>query len=262
MVLSFGLHKGSNMALTPLEEAEYALAYNVKRSDLSPAAQAEYDRLLPAHHGRLEESARRAQEREKRAAATIWMPNLGVAIYDGNVCQHGTSQGGPASDRRAWGERRERMETKLLGPLAGAQASIVTGQVGNRRSGGARVADATLAAAALGPVGLLAGAYSRPRTGGLAVVTFPGGGVWQKVIPQPASLTRAQAEAVRFNALAAASQPVDDAVSASVESHTQDGVASELERLAALHAAGAVDDEEFRAARRASSTVDNPPQRR
>jgi hypothetical protein len=249
MVLSSGLHEGTNMALTPLEEAKYALANNVKRSDLSHAAQAEYDRLLPAHQARLEESARRAQEREKRAAATIWMPNLGVAIHDGNVYQHGTSQGGPASDRRAWGERRERMETKLLGPLTGAQAGIVSGKVGNRRSGGARVADATLAAAALGPVGLLAGAYSRPRTGGLAIVTFPGGGVWQKVIPNPAFLMRAQAEAVRFNALAAASQPADDGASASVESHAQDGVASELERLAALHASGALDDEEFRAAK-------------
>jgi Short C-terminal domain len=236
------------MALTPLEEAKYALAYG-KRSDLSSAARAEYDRLLAARQARLEESARRAQEREKRAAATIWMPNLGVAIYDGNVYQHGTSQGGLASDRRALGERRERMETKLLGPLSGAQASIVTGQVGNRRSGGARVADATLAVHALGPAGLLAGAYSRPRTGGLAVVTFFGGGVWQKVIPDPAPLMRAQAEAVRFNALAAAGQPADDAVSASLESHAQDGVASELERLAALHASGALDDEEFRAAK-------------
>jgi hypothetical protein len=237
------------MALTPLEEATYALAYNGKRSDLSPAAQAEYDRLLPAHQARLEESARRAQEREKRAAATLWMPNLGVAIYDGNVYQHGTTQGGPASDRRAWGERRERMETKLLGPLAGAQAGIVTGKVGNRRSGGARVADAALAASALGPVGLLAGAYSRPRTGGLAVVTFSGGGVWQKVIPEPTALMRAQAEAVRFNALAGASQPAGDAAPVSAESRAQEGIASELERLTALHASGALDDEEFRAAK-------------
>jgi hypothetical protein len=112
------------------------------------------------------------------------------------------------------------------------------------------VADATLAAAALGPVGLLAGAYSRPRSGGLASVTFPGGGVWQKVIPDPASLMRAHAEAVRFNALAAASQPADDdAVSASIESHAQDSITSKLERLAALHASGALDDEEFRAAK-------------
>jgi hypothetical protein len=237
--------------MTPAEQAGYALANGVSRSDLSPAAQAEYDRLLPAHQARREESARIRQERVKRAAATIWMPNLGVAIYDGNVYQHGTSQGGPASDRRAWGERRERMETKLLGPLAGAKAGIVTGQVGNRRSGGARVADATLSAAVLGPVGLLAGAYSRPRTGGLASVTFPGGGVWQKVIPDPASLMRAQAEAVRFNALAASSQPADGTASGPAEGSGQQaaGVAAQLERLAALHASGALDDDEFRAAK-------------
>jgi hypothetical protein len=238
------------MAMTPEQEAAYALDYGVNRSDLSPAVQAEYDRLLPARQARLEESARIRQERERRAAATIWMPNLGVAIYDGNVYQHGTSQGGPISDRRAWGERRERMETKLLGPLAGAQAGMVSGTLGHRRSGGARVADATLAAAALhSPAGLLAGAYSRPRAGGLAVVTFSGGGVWQKVLPDPASLMRAAAEAIRFNALAAAGQPADDAVSGSAQGPAQAGVASELERLAALHSSGALDDEEFRAAK-------------
>jgi hypothetical protein len=60
---------------------------------------------------------------------------------------------------------------------------------------------------------------------------------------------RAAAEAVRFNALAAVSQPADDAVSASAEGPAQAGLASELERLTALHEAGALDDEEFRAAK-------------
>jgi hypothetical protein len=101
MVLSSGLHEGTNMALTPLEEAKYALANNVKRSDLSHAAQAEYDRLLPAHQARLEESARRAQEREKRAAATIWMPNLGVPSMTGTS----TSTAPARAARSRTGER-------------------------------------------------------------------------------------------------------------------------------------------------------------
>jgi adenylate kinase family enzyme len=53
-------------------------------------------------------------------------------------------------------------------------------------------------------------------------------------------MTSAEAAAVRFNALAATATPVhqDDA-----------GVVSELERLSALHSAGALNDEEFRAAK-------------
>jgi hypothetical protein len=101
MVLSSGLHKGTIMAMMPLEEAEYALTYNGKRSDLSPAAQAEYDRLLAAHQGRLEESARRAQEREERAAATIWMPNLGVPSMTGTS----TSTAPARAARSRTGER-------------------------------------------------------------------------------------------------------------------------------------------------------------
>jgi hypothetical protein len=53
-------------------------------------------------------------------------------------------------------------------------------------------------------------------------------------------MTRAQTAAVRFNALAVTATParLDDA-----------RVVSELERLTALHSAGALNDEEFRAAK-------------
>jgi hypothetical protein len=235
---------------TPAEEARYALGFGVSRSDLSPAAQIEYDRLLPAEQARREEAARRRQERERRAAATIWLPNLGVAVYDGNVYQHGTNKSGPASDRLAWGERRERMQTRLLGPLAGSRAEVVSGRAGHRRSGGERAADAVLVAHAIGPVGLLAGAFSRMGYGGLAVVTFPGGGVWQKAFTDSASLIKAQAEVVRFNALVASvGEPAEGSANGAPPAGIGTGVAAELERLAALHKSGALDDEEFRAAK-------------
>ena len=68
-----------------------------------------------------------------------------------------------------------------------------------------RTADATLAAVALGsPIGLLAGAYSRPKKGGIAVVRSPDGKTRQTTLPDPASLASAQAQAARFNTLAAA----------------------------------------------------------
>lgn len=146
-------------------------------------------------------------------------------VYDGNVYLFESGLPGP-----------------LLGPLAGARAAAIPGTTGHRRTGGQRAADATLAAAALhSPLGLLAGVHSRPRAGGIAVVTFPAGNARQTTLPDPASLATAQGEAMRFNALAeAATQPgnPDDT-----------GIAAQLERLAALHASGALDDEEYRAAK-------------
>ena len=83
------------------------------------------------------------------------------------------------------------------------------------------------------------------------MVTFADGNVWEKRFTDRPSVTKAQAEAVRFNALAASSQPADGEGSGSAEGSAQDstGVAAELERLVALHSSGMLDDEEFRAAK-------------
>ncbi len=62
------------------------------------------------------------------------------------------------------------------------------------------------------------------------------------------SLTRAQVAAARFNALAAAAAAAEAPAAAPVEA-SQGGLTAELERLAALHTSGALDDEEFRAAK-------------
>jgi hypothetical protein len=82
--------------MTPEHEATYALDYGSSRSSLSLEAQIVYDRLT-------EERQRARQERESLVAATIWFPDLGVGIRNGNVYQH-TS------------------DMKPLGPLPGARA--------------------------------------------------------------------------------------------------------------------------------------------
>jgi Short C-terminal domain len=251
------------MAMTPEQEARYALGYGVARSDLSLAAQLEYDRLVagqvPSPEGqrpqtkeerkeghrqarqeRREETRRRWQERQERAAATTWFPNLGVAVHEGQVYQHGAKQSGMASDMQARNERTLGMTTKLLGSLTGAHAEVGGGKGGHRRSGNARVADAALATAVVGPLGLLAGA-SRTGYRGFAVVAFADGSAWEKSFTDSASLIKAQSEALRFNSLGASAKASDV---------PQDGgVAAELERLAALRASGMLDDEEFRAAK-------------
>jgi Short C-terminal domain len=247
------------MAMTPAQEARYALGYGLSRSDLSMAAQIEYDRLVagqePSQEGerpqtreerkqarqeRLEEYRRKRQEGQERAAATTWFPHLGVAVREGQVYQHGAKQSGMASDLQAKNERTLARDLKPLGSLAGAHAEVGGGKGGRRRSPNARVADAALATAVLGTAGLLAG-LSRTGFRGFVVVSFADGGAWEKSFTDSASLIKAQAEAVRFNALAASA--------GSPAAQDGGGVAAELERLSALHKSGALDDEEFRAAK-------------
>lgn len=146
-----------------------------------------------------------------------------MCVYDGSVLLLENGKLGP-----------------LLGSLAGARAEVVTARVGNNRTGGQRFADATLAAYALkSPVGLLAGAYSGPKKGGIAVVALADGKARQTTLPDEATAATAQTEAARFNTLAA------PAVSGSGGT----GISAELERLGALHSSGVLDDDEFKAAK-------------
>ncbi len=192
---------------------------------------------------RIEELRRTRAEREARKAATVWLPALGVCVYNGEVRSHGNPSGG-SSDMLASMERRNGMETKLLGPLAGARADVVGGRAGHRRSGNARVADAALATSVLGPAGLLTAA-SRTGFQGIAVVTFTDGAYHEKKINDAAALVRAQAEAIRFNALAGS-----DEMPATAGGADQTGqLADELERLAKLRDSGALTDGEFQAAK-------------
>jgi hypothetical protein len=264
--------EGRRQEWTPAGEARYALDYGVSREGLSLEAQIEYDRLVAEGHGtppqrrptreerkqarqeHREEAARKRLEWANLAATTTWLPNLGVAIRDGNVYQHSVNQSGMHSDIHAMSERAGRTAMKLLGPLAGAHAEVGGGPAGRRRSGGQRVADTAFNTLMLGPAGLLSAA-SRKGFEVFAVVSFADGNVWEKTFDKKSTnaslLIKAQSEAVRFNAMAASGQPDRGVTSGPAEdsAHYDTGVAAELERLAALHSSGMLDDEEFRAAK-------------
>jgi hypothetical protein len=202
--------------MKPDQEAAFALDYGSSRSSLSPEAQIVYDQLV-------EERQRAQQERESLIAATTWFPDLGVGVRDGNVYQHMRG-------------------IKLLGLLAGAHAEAVAGNAGKRRSASERA----VAVALVGPVGAVSRAYR-----GVAAVVFADGSSSEKMLTDLASVARAQAQAGQFNALAASTQPAVSVAAheRSYPAHDGLGVVSELERLATLHSTGALDDEEFRAAK-------------
>jgi Short C-terminal domain len=214
------------------------------------------------------ERARKQALRSERAArrnATTSLPWLGVAVRDGSVYKND------------FAVVTGREEGRHLGNLAGAHAEVTGGRAGHRRSGGARTADAVAATAVLGPVGLLAGA-NRKGVRGTAFVVFADGKVHEKKINDQSSLVKAQADAVRFNALASASsgqvpegvRPADDAPHDDAAMKTgrppspvsrepgeypseQPSAATrltdELGRLADLHTSGALTDAEFQAAK-------------
>jgi hypothetical protein len=259
---------GEREVWTSTDEAKFALDSGVRSSYLSPRAQLEYDRLVAEGYGtppqeersatrdeheearrKRDEEASRWLEEHRKLPATIWLPVLGVAVRDGRVYQHGVDQGGSEHDAKAAREHRNPAQMKLLGALAGAHAEVVSGKVGKRRTGHERAGDVVILASLVGPLALLAG-ISRAGTG-IAVVTFPDGSARQKRFTDKASLAKAQAEAARFNALAASSQPAHCAASGSPEGSAADDtrIAAELQHLAALHASGVLDDEEFRAAK-------------
>jgi hypothetical protein len=136
--------------------------------------------------------ARRAEQRQRREAllreqaarraATAVLAHLGVAVRGGEVftCTLEMVIG--------------RSEGLRLGDLAGAHAEVV------------RAGDAASAASFTGPVGLLAGA-SRKGFLGTAFVISADGTLHEKPIADQASFLKAQADAVRFNALAADAPP-------------------------------------------------------
>jgi putative oligomerization/nucleic acid binding protein len=184
-------------------------------------------------------------ERSARRGATTVLLGLGVAVRDGQVFK---------SD---FGVVTGRGEGRCLGDLAGAHAEVTGGRSGHRRSGHARTADTLAATAVLGPVGLLAGA-SRTGTRGTAFIVFNDGGMNEKRINDQSSLVKAQADAVRFNALAAAhgGQVVKAATAAQAstgpaldQQSAGSRLADELGRLAGLHASGVLTDAEFQAAK-------------
>lgn len=235
------------MAMTPEQEVTNPPGYRTPSSEPGPGGQVGHERLAaqgntgprgqrrpPTREGRgqarRERREDRARERKKRrelAAATVWLPALGVAIRDGNVYAWELSWSGPVTGR-------------LLGPLAWAHAETTDGVPGRARSDNARAADTAAAVGTVSSAGLRAG-LSRKRYRGLAAVAFPDGNVWKQKLTDASALVKAKAEAARFNILAVGAAPETRPAG--------NGVASDLERLAALHISGILDDEEFRQAK-------------
>jgi Short C-terminal domain len=235
------------MATTPGQQARYPLGHGTSRSEAGSGGQIGHERLAAGGSGGSREQRRpltreerrqarrerrhdKARERKKRrglAAATIWLPALGVAIRDGNVYAWELSWSGPVTGR-------------LLGPLAWAHAEATGGVAGRLGGGNARAAEITYSAGMAGPAGPRAG-VSRKGYRGVAAVAFPDGNVWKKEFTDASALIKVKAEAVRFNILAVGAAPETRPAGY--------GVASDLERLAALHASGILDDEEFRQAK-------------
>lgn len=195
---------------------------------------------------REEKVAERAWQHARRAATTLLM-GLGVGVLDGQVYRYsfGLTMGRPADGDR-------------LGALAGARAEVTWGKAGHRRSGHARTVDALTAATVLGPAGLLAG-VSRKGVQGSAVIVFADGTMHEKKLGSQDEGVRAQADAVRFNALASAaeqsipaSEPTADPGIGPDRAAGQlagSRLADQLAKLTDLHACGALTDAEFQAAK-------------
>src|SRR5271165_1685567 len=169
------------MATTPEQQATYPPGYGTSRSEPGPGGQIGYGRLAAEGNGgprdqrrpltrqerrrarreRRDDRARERKQRRQRAAATTWLPALGVAIRDGNVYAWELSWSGPVTGR-------------LLGPLAWAHAEATGGVAGRPRGGNARAADTAPAAGMAAPAGLLA-RVSRKGYRGVAAVAFPDG---------------------------------------------------------------------------------------
>lgn len=98
----------------------------------------------------------------------------------------------------------------------------------------------------MGPVGAVSRTYK-----GVAVVAFADGSTSEKMLTDLTAVARAQAAAAQFNSIAASAQSADDTPSGKgpESAHDDAGIVSKLERLAALHSSGVLDNEEFRAAK-------------
>jgi hypothetical protein len=180
----------------------------LRKTDEERAAEVQRKELLAV--ARQEERAKHDEEqvreraerqaltaaRRARARATTVLTSLGVAVYDGQVYKN------------SFGVTFGR-DARSLGTLAGARAEVTGGQAGHRRGGGKRTADAAMATAVLGPVGLLAAA-SRKGTKGTAFVVFANGSMHDSQIQDAQGLVKAQADAVRFNSLSAAAERAPD----------------------------------------------------
>lgn len=193
------------MKMTPEQEAAYALDYGISRDVLKPTVQAAYDRQREVRRSQRE--MRRGQDRDVRPDAVF--PALGVQVRGAVVEAYGAPTGAAA-----------------LGALAGAEARLTDGS--QAWSPGR---------ALFLPVGL---AGLATKTKAAAFVIFADGKYHETELNGNAAVREAQAQAVKFNLLAATLTP---------PVQQQDDVQAILRKLTSLHDEGLLTDEEFAAKR-------------
>jgi hypothetical protein len=205
--------------------------------------QEQYERQMAAaqEHRKAAQAAKATAAKEATIDAMDFKwdyPALKVFIRDGRVVRPTLNDG--------------KVGYRIVGDMKGAKAGMTSTR---------RRADMTVGAVvAFGPLGLAALASGQA----VAYITFSDGTTHETAVKGNKNLRKAEldvasfnaaaeaeGEAARFDVAAASSQPDDGAASGPAEGSAQDitGIGAELERLAALHSSGMLDDEEFRAAK-------------
>jgi hypothetical protein len=206
----------------------------MEMNEIDPHQQ-QYERQRAAEEQRrqADQSAKQAARREATIDAMNFKwdyPALKVFVRDGKVVRPTLNDG--------------KVESRVLGDLKEAKAGMTSK---HRRVG---------FVIAVGLAGLGSGQAK-------AYIVFPDGSTYVTKLIGNGAIRQAELDVARFNADAeskgeaaqinaptASSQPAAGVASGSAEGSAQGaGVAAELERLVALHSSGALDDEEFRAAK-------------
>jgi putative oligomerization/nucleic acid binding protein len=183
----------------------------------------------------LEYRRQQSDERMKQIKQRASLRALGIIVKaDGSVCD------------LTWGRR--------LGPLAGAHAEV-TNPSRHHRAGAAVSASVFTMGTGLGPTGALVGLSKKSIA--IAVVVFPDGTLHQHRLDGARAVQQAEVAAISFNAMAqeavggslagareylTGAQAGDAAAPGSAVS-----AADEIKKLAELHAAGILTDDEFAA---------------
>jgi hypothetical protein len=185
--------------IAPEQEAAYALDWDLPRANLSEAAQLAYDRLrlerqatvtaaVPVQEAAVvsspEEPAEKKESWFTRLVTEPIFPGLGVHVRDGQVYRY------PAHGRPA------------LGALEGARAEITDATKAQMIRAG--LMSGVALGALIGPVALLPGVFRKSKA--VALTVFSNGTVNERKLDGTTAIRTAQRDAVKFNALAGASQ--------------------------------------------------------
>ncbi len=199
------------------------LVDHIKQTGHSRKNVADADELA-AMRQRTEEQKRTAkQERGSGHGRRLIFPGLGVAVRDGLVY------------------RWNLIEGHLLGELTGAQAEITDPTKAQMIRAG--LASGATLGALIGPVALLPGVLRKSKA--VAFVSFVDGIVHERKLDGNMAIRSAQRDAVKFNAMVAASQPAQEPQSPAAPRAATDRLAE----VTCMHDDGLLTDEEYQAKR-------------